>query len=81
MGGAGGAEFVEVEEEFSRTAYPLFQVIGPIEVGVIEQSLPSEAGSGLFDKDPHDEEKALIDLILELLDFFSVFERFALVMN
>ena len=82
LGGDGVEEFGrgrdpevdDVAEEATRTTEAFSDVIGLVEVGIHDEALPANRGSGLFKVDTHDEKDAIFDLFSESCEALCVFE-------
>ena len=53
----------QIYQEFSRHMQSLVDVVGAVETGIVDQSLPSDSRSGLFEVHSHHHQNAVPDFI------------------
>ena len=74
LGAGGDAEVGEFEEEFPGDAEAAVDVEGIVEVGGVDESLPSDGGAGFLEIDPHDDEEVIAVAVRGGLQEFAVFD-------
>jgi hypothetical protein len=70
-GETGGGQ---VDVEFAGDTETLVDVVGLIDVGIVDQTLPADGGTGLLKVGAHDDAEVLGELVGELLEAASIFE-------
>jgi hypothetical protein len=70
--GNGHALAGQVAEELARDAQTLVDLVALIEVGIVDQTLPADSGTGLLEVGAHDDAEVLVELVGELLQAAAV---------
>ena len=67
LGASVHPHLTDLEKERAGGAEPGLDVEAVIEVGVINEALPANGGAGLFEVDPHHDEKAATEFFRQFL--------------
>ncbi len=81
FGRRGQAEAAHFEKKRARDFQSLGDVVGAVQVGIGDQSLPADRRARLFEIDAHDEEEDVLDLAPELDEAFGVAKAFLGIVN
>jgi hypothetical protein len=73
FGGGGDAEGDDFAEEAARLAEAFGDVAGAVELGVHDESLPADGGTGFFKINAHHDEETVADFGGEGGNFTGVF--------
>ena len=74
LAGDGEAGAGQVDVQLARHAQTLVDVVGLVDVGVVDQTLPADGGTGLLEVGTHDDAQVLGQLVGDLLQATSVLE-------
>jgi hypothetical protein len=72
--GNGHALAGQVAEELAGDAQTLVDLVALVEVGVVDQTLPADSGTGLLEVGAHDDAEVLLELVGELLQAAAVLD-------
>lgn len=62
----------QVAEELARDAQTLVDLVALVEVGVVDQALPADSGTGLLEVGAHNDAEVILELVGELLQTTAV---------
>lgn len=74
LGSGGQAECVEIDQQLSGGTKPLVDVIALVEIGVVDEAFPADAGSGLFEVSAHEDNELVFEALGERKQLFGVVE-------
>ena len=74
LGAGVHPHLTDLEKERAGSAESGLDVEAIIEVGVINKALPANGGAGLFEVDPHHDEKAVAEFFGQFLEAASVLQ-------
>ena len=69
------AEIGEIGEKLAGKAEPFVDVIGPVQVRIVDKPFPSDDGSRLFEVHAHDDEDSIADPVRQLSQALRIFDR------
>ncbi len=72
--GDGKFQIGDGAEQAAADAEPLGDLVGAVEVGIVDQPLPANGGARLFEVEAHDQEKLVGKLPVQAGEAFGVFE-------
>src|ERR1700756_4308233 len=75
FGARGKAEIGEIGEKLPGKTEPFVDVIGPVQVWIIDKPFPSDDGSRLFEVHAHDDEDSILDPGRERSQSLRIVER------
>lgn len=75
LGGDGETGAGEVDVELTGDAQTLVDVVGLVDIGVVDQTLPADGRAGLLEVGAHDDAQVLGQLVGDLLQATGVLER------
>ena len=75
LGGDGETGVGEVGVQLTGDAETLVDVVGLVDVGIVDQTLPADGGAGLLEVGAHDDADFLLELGGDLLQTAGVLER------
>ena len=61
LGAGGHAHLGEIEEEVARETEAVVDLVGAVEVRIVDEALPADGGAGLFEVDAHDNAQVLAE--------------------
>ena len=80
LGSGWEPEVHDLLEEFAGAVEAFLYICGSVEIGIHDETLPTERGARFFEIDPHDHEDALFHFLAETCQSAGVLEtRFCVV--
>lgn len=73
--GDGHAVIGQIDKELARDAESLVDLEGVVNVGIVDQTLPTDSGSGLLEVGTHDDAEVAGELLGESLETSGIFVR------
>ena len=67
LGARGNAGLGKVKQQVPRQAQAIVDLVGLIEIGIVDQPLPADCGAGLLKVDPHDDAQFVGKLAMAFL--------------
>lgn len=71
----------KVEEKLPAHAQALVDLEGLVDIGIVDETLPADSGTGLLEVGTHDDEEVIFVLLLELEETLAVVEGSGRIVN